>query len=285
MLKMRNAIEDLDVFELGDFRDSPKTIFLHGGPGLHGYMLPFCEQLVDHCSAVYYEQRGSKQGDCDVGISDHLYDLRTIVEHYSSTFKPTVVGHSWGAMLAVLFACSYPQLLHNLILVGCGPLNETQGVEFQNELNLRFGDRREYYDELWDAIGDERDERRQQQLANKYITEMMEIYQKDPVSGVEVQPRQWDYQGACSTMCESDDFVFTNRYEEALAEIAVPVTIINGADDVMSSESLFSLMKKYIPHVKTIEIAGAGHYPWVGRGREKFLRVLTQELNRHKKNR
>ena len=36
----------------------------------------------------------------------------------------TLVGHSWGAWLVALFAEKYPELVENVILVGCAPLED-----------------------------------------------------------------------------------------------------------------------------------------------------------------
>lgn len=35
-----------------------------------------------------------------------------------------MIGHSWGAWLAAFFAVKYPDLIENVILVGCGPLED-----------------------------------------------------------------------------------------------------------------------------------------------------------------
>jgi|GEM_PF-4275113 len=157
----KHTIDNLEIIEFNASAHGGWVIFLHGGPGMLGYMETFCERFSSHCKAVYYEQRGSKQGDDDIGVLDHLRDLERIVGCYSEESKPIIVGHSWGAMLAVLFAGRYPKSLQKVILTGCGPLNKHQENEFQNELNVRFGDRKDYYDSLWNAIDEEKDEDKQ----------------------------------------------------------------------------------------------------------------------------
>ena len=274
----KHTIDDLEIIDFGTVGSGPKVVFLHGGPGMYGYMERFCESFASHCNAVYYEQRGSKQGNCDIGILDHLRDLERVVQHYSEESNPIIFGHSWGAMLAVLFAGRHSELLRKVILTGCGPLSETQGEEFQKVLNLRFGDRKEVYDHLWNAIGEEKDENKQQKLADRYIDSMMEIYQMDPFSGLEIQPRYWDYRGAYRTMCESDRYVSQNEYVKALDTIDVPLTIIHGTCDIISPESLFGLIRKHVKNLRTFELAKAGHYPWAGPCRAEFLEILKQEM-------
>ena len=275
----RKLIGDLHMLEFGAYAISPRVIFLHGGPGMYGYMQTFCEDFSSHCNAVYYEQRGSKQGCDEIGIKDHIHDLGRIVDHYSSQFKPIIVGHSWGAMLAVLYAGSHSDKVTKTIAIGCGPLNNKQGDEFQDELILRFGDRRDYYDSLWNAIDEEEDERKQTELANSYVKEMMPIYQLDPESGLEIQPICWDIKGGFNTMCESDEYISRNEYEKSLGKISSPLSMIHGTNDIISTQSLFNLVGKHVPHAKKIEIKGAGHYPWADQTRTKFLEILKKEVS------
>ncbi len=274
-------IDDLEMIEFGHFHSGPRVIFLHGGPGAYGYMQAFCRSLDSYCNAVYYEQRGSKQGDYDIGVEDHLRDLERVVDHYSKESKPIIVGHSWGSMLAVLFAGRHSESLEKVILTGCGPLNKAQGDDFQQTLNERFGDQKEYYDNLWEAIDQEQDEIKQQKLADNYIDSIIEIYQMDPDSGSEIQPRYWDYKGAYKTMYESDEYVSQNNYEKALAKIETSLTVIHGTYDVIRPESLFRLVRKHVTLAKTFELENAGHYPWAGPCREEFLEILKQEINQH----
>ena len=274
----RPMIDDLEIIEFQECGTGPHVIFLHGGPGLYGYMEAFCESIADQCRAVYYEQRGSKQGNIDIGIEDHLRDLKRIVDHYAMVAKPIIVGHSWGAMLALLFAGRHSDSLGKVILIGSGPLSASQGDAFQQILQERFGDRQDYYDRLWSAIDEEQDETKQQTLADHYIEEMMEIYQMDPDSGREIQPRQWDYKGARRTMRESDKSVEENKYVDALAQIKAPLTIIQGTRDVVSPESLFNLARKHVSTVTTFALARAGHYPWAGPCQKQFMEILKQEL-------
>ena len=273
-----HSIDGLAVREYESFGSSQPVIFLHGGPGLYGYMPSLCESLTSCCRGIYYEQRGSKQGRLDVGVEDHVQDLRRVVQHFSGDTRPTVLGHSWGAMLAVLFAGTYPALLEKVVLVGCGPLDARQGQEFQEELVARFGDRRTHFDGLWTTLETERNPDRQQELADDYIEAMMPIYQMDPLSGEEIQPRHWDFQGGYAAMCESDEMVSCNLYESALSKITAPLTVIQGELDVLSPESLFPLVRTRTPQARTFSVAGAGHYPWAGLGREGFLKLLGAEL-------
>ncbi len=275
---MRHQLNGLEIIEYQESVNDPVAIFLHGGPGLYGYMQSLSRSFSAVCNPVYFDQRGSKQGNGPIGIRDHLQDLECIVQYYSKVSKPVLVGHSWGAMLGVLFAGRFSSMIRKLILIGCGPLSEKQGNEFQKELACRFGDRKEELDSLWNNIVEEQDVVKQQRLADYYIDQIMEFYQGDPLSGPEIQPRVWDFKGGYHAMCESDRLIVENKYTDALGKIEVPVRLIQGSLDVVEPAALFSLASQHISDLKTYELLNAGHYPWVGPCRDEFMEILKREI-------
>ena len=276
MSLIEKKVGDLDTLDFCGV--GTRVLFLHGGPGCYRYMEPLCKQLSAYCNPVYYEQRGSRQTLDGIGISEHIDDLQQITRYYSKESKPILVGHSWGAMLAVLFAGRFSHLLQKVVLVGCGPLNQTQGSEFQEVLCQRFGQRQAYFDALWDSVEKEQDPERQQQNANQYLKEMMPIYQNETNPESMVDSLHWDFRASYKTICESDEWVSTDQYEKALRTIQVPLTAIQGSYDPVSPESLFPLIRMHLPQAKTVTLDQAGHYPWAGRQGEAFIELLRTEL-------
>ena len=50
----------------------------------------------------------------------HVEDVHRLVQGISDDIRPSVVGESWGAMLALAYASTYPDSIASLVLVGCG---------------------------------------------------------------------------------------------------------------------------------------------------------------------
>jgi pimeloyl-ACP methyl ester carboxylesterase len=61
-------------------------------------------------------QRGS--GPEPLTVARHVADLQELV--LSLPGPPVILGHSWGAMLALAYAAAHPEHAGPLILVGCG---------------------------------------------------------------------------------------------------------------------------------------------------------------------
>ena len=95
-----------------------KVILVHGGPGAIGSLKGFSEELSERSKIGVVEAIQTKYS-----ISELIEELYCqIVDN--CTDKVSLIGHSWGAWLVVLFAEKYPDLVKNVILVGCGPLED-----------------------------------------------------------------------------------------------------------------------------------------------------------------
>ena len=87
---------------------APRLLFVHGGPGAsHDYMLPQMLALASDYRLIFYDQRGGGRSKSDdrapVTWKTHVDDLAALVRELS--LEPlTLVGYSWGGLLALLYA-------------------------------------------------------------------------------------------------------------------------------------------------------------------------------------
>ena len=87
---------------------APVLLVLHGGPGAHhDYLLPQFLDLADDYELVFYDQRGGGQSKTDdrepITWQTHVLDLVQVVGELG--IDPlSLVGYSWGGLLALLFA-------------------------------------------------------------------------------------------------------------------------------------------------------------------------------------
>jgi proline iminopeptidase len=107
--------------------DGPDTIVaVHGGPGLHMGTLVSFEPLAAGGTVIFYDQRGGGRSSLpqhaeQVTAARHVSDLDAVLRHFSIG-RATLLGHSWGAALAGLYAIEHPQRVARLILVGPMPV-------------------------------------------------------------------------------------------------------------------------------------------------------------------
>jgi proline iminopeptidase len=99
----------------------PRIVVLHGGPGAsHDYLRPQFDALARGRTLLYYDQRGGGRSevarDAPLGWREHVADLAAIVTS-AATPPATLLGFSWGGLLALLFALERPDLTARLALV------------------------------------------------------------------------------------------------------------------------------------------------------------------------
>lgn len=102
----------------------PKVVvFLHGGPGSNFRgAVHYIEPLAggDH-AIVLYDQRGGGLSELVtdpalVTAEDHVRDLEALRVHLGVE-RMTLIGHSWGAGLAAMYADRHPGRVDRLVLV------------------------------------------------------------------------------------------------------------------------------------------------------------------------
>lgn len=121
----------------GDPRN-PTVVVLHGGPGDDfSFQLPL-QVLSDRYFVVFYDQRGTglspRVPDEQITLERYLNDLDNIIDHYGKGRPVSLIGHSWGGMLATAYVGRFPQKVDRLVLAAVGPLENSD----QDRLEAEF---------------------------------------------------------------------------------------------------------------------------------------------------
>ena len=98
-------------------------IFLHGGPGYNAvsFELSTAQKLADNgFYVIVYDQRGCGRTKTDTNsiytFKEAYVDLNNIYKKYNLK-TATLIGHSFGGTLGILFSKNYPEKVDNLILL------------------------------------------------------------------------------------------------------------------------------------------------------------------------
>jgi pimeloyl-ACP methyl ester carboxylesterase len=135
--------------------DGPATgeplLLLHGGPGAHhDYLYPQMLALAERHRVITYDQRGggqSKTGDsAPVTWETQVADLELVIRECGlmppTMTGPTLVGYSWGALLAMLYAvqCTVHTSMiapARLVLISPAPITRAWRDQFEAALAER----------------------------------------------------------------------------------------------------------------------------------------------------
>ena len=116
----------------------PAIIILHGGPDFdQSYLLPEMDLLSDSYRLIYYDQRGRGKSASnvrpeDVTLASDIADLEK-VRQYFHLESATLLGHSWGTVVALEYALQYPERVTHLILMNPGPASREDYVQLRKD--------------------------------------------------------------------------------------------------------------------------------------------------------
>jgi proline iminopeptidase len=258
--------------------DGPDVVVLHGGPGAHhDYLLPHFDALATGRRLRYYDQRGGGRSpvarDVPVGWREHVEDLNVLIDHWD--LEPaTILGYSWGGLLALLYAASYPERLARLALVSPAPVNTEHREEFQR----RFAERMAH-----PRVTSARAELRQSGLRERdldaYRKRAFELsvagYFKDPDRARELTPFRVTgrtQEAVWESVAQSDLRVELDE----LSDLCIPALVVHGRHDPIPLETAEHIADLLC--AADLEVLDdAGHVPHVEEF-DAFIRALDEFL-------
>ncbi|HYW32245.1 MAG TPA: alpha/beta fold hydrolase, partial [Gemmatimonas sp.] len=123
--------------------DVPPLLLLHGGPGAHhDYLYPQMLALAERHRLITYDQRGGGQSRTDdpapITWETGVADLAAVVRELGIA-PLTIVGYSWGGLLAMLYAIEATvtpgmPLPARLVLISPAPITREWRTEFETAL-------------------------------------------------------------------------------------------------------------------------------------------------------
>jgi len=251
----------------------PLVIALHGGPGAAGSMAAVARGLADSFRVLEPFQRGS--GEDPLTVARHVADLHAVMESRAAGTRPALVGHSWGAMLALAYAASHPQAASRLVLIGCGTFDRAARERLESIRAERMNpERRRRLVQL------ERDVRDPDLRMRRFGELFLEVDSCDPVStdaGVEV----CDARANAETWSDMLRLQQQGLYPAAFGAIDVPVLMLHGTFDPHPGELIHRSLAPHLRRLEYVALDRCGHYPWLEKvAREEFFQVLRGWLGR-----
>jgi proline iminopeptidase len=127
------------------------VVCCHGGPGLWDMFGPVSGLLAGSATVHRWDQRGCgrSQRIGPYSIAQTLTDLDAVRCAFGVE-QMALLGHSWGAQLALLYALEHPDRVEKLVYVsgtGIDP-DEPWHEAYSSSLRQRLGDRRD----RWEAL-------------------------------------------------------------------------------------------------------------------------------------
>jgi proline iminopeptidase len=284
------------------------VLVIHGGPGYPiTQPLPGLEPLATKFQFHYYDQRGCGQSsrpfsrftsknfyanmtqlERTLGIGAQVADIERIRQILKQE-KLVLIGHSFGAFLAAMYATEFPERVQALVLVApAGVLVAPgEGRSFFDEIRHRLPEscRAEYDRFLKGYLGFGRlFDKSEQELAtaNRQIGDYFLLAcGQSPSVGTESVPGGnggWMVQAMYLSLGKRHD------YRPALRRVSAPALVLHGEDDVLPDKASRSYVET-LPNArlyvfksgKTSGLGGAGHAVFTDQP-EAFAKVVGEFL-------
>lgn len=108
--------------------EKPAIIMLHGGPGAgHDYLLPYTRLAEYGYTVIHYDQLGCgrsshypRAGADFYTIEAYCQQIDALISHLKID-KFHLIGHSWGGMLALEYACRRQPLHLKSLIIASAP--------------------------------------------------------------------------------------------------------------------------------------------------------------------
>lgn len=282
----------LKIHPIGE-TSSKTAILLGGGPGFTSWNLePIQNTLVELNWQVYlWDMRGLGENSAlsaANSIDDWIKDIESVRQH-SGKNTVTLIGHSWGALMAMLYAREHSEHVERIILLN--PVDPekssmqalTEAIHKRNleELQQNWDD-----DSAWDnAIETQPDEERIAEMTRKQITQVLPTYFMDYKMG-----QKYAEQFSVADFNIDLNINTWKAYDQnpvTFAQIQqwkFPIDFVECQQDPLMPYNL-NAMKPHIEFNSLHIMEQCGHFPWIEQPKafRNVLQSLTEETHKESK--
>jgi proline iminopeptidase len=270
------------------------VVVVHGGPGVPSRQpWPGLQPLTDRYRFHFYHQRGcgdstrpfdrfeggwSSAGEltATLGVGAQVADIERI-RRILGEEAIILVGHSYGGLLASLYAYEFPERVAALVLIAPAnlivmPPEEDMFAGMRQRLPEH---RRGEFDRWRDAYMDfsgvfDKSDRELAQQHYRFLEFFLEV--AGPMPGDAAHAPVVDDVGGFMVWGQYMSLGLFHDWSEQFSEIASPTLLIHGSDD-LQPEAVVRRYEDLLRDARVEVIDGAGHFPQLSHPDELAARV------------
>jgi proline iminopeptidase len=271
----------LNVAERGD---GYPLMVLHGGPGLdHHEFGDYLDPLCDQFHLILVDMRAQGKSDVCPESTWTLKQMAKDVDLLANAMnlnKYAVLGHSYGAFVALQNAVDFPGHASQTIVSGGVPSARFLSVVQENLQKLEPADVREKVIASWDR---ESRVQTQDEFA-ELMRDQMPFHFGNPLdprlAEYDERTRDTVYAPAMLRHFSQNDYG-SIEVEDRLKDITQPVLICTGRLDRVCTVPAAEAMAKGIPNNELVIFEQSGHMTFVEEP-DLYIKVVRQFLNKHR---
>ncbi|MDP1835907.1 MAG: alpha/beta fold hydrolase [Chlamydiales bacterium] len=252
-------------------------VILHGGPGLDSvYLEAGLAPLSERFQLFFYDQRclgrsGGSPSPQTTTIETSLQDLAKL-QNQLNLGPVHLLAHSWGSMLAILYASEFPNNVRSLKLVAPTPITFDGMRDVQTVVLSRFS--QEDLQRLSKIATSEPFLFGQVEAVNAFMSLWFKAYVAPDMAAeiaFDLQEHTAKNWARVNALLLRDLKQFDLR--DRLANIACPTLIAHGDQDVVAKKHIDEI-QHHIADSKVVQFSNCGHFPF-WEAPEAFFNTIT----------
>ncbi len=242
------------------------VVVVHGGPGLdHSYLRPGLDALAGRNTLIYYDQRGTGRSTAEleaevINVDRFLQDIDALRQVFGHE-RVTVLGHSFGALVAIEYARRYPDETKALILMNpVEPGSRYRDATAERQRALRTPEDARELEELRASEGFEA--RDPATLSQVYRVSFRQLLRdRERVSDLELDLAPSTAKNGQDVARLLGSSMGAVDWWDRLEHIQAPTLVLHGRYDAPPLEMSQSLAEAF--PVGTLQVLNTGHFPYV----------------------
>jgi proline iminopeptidase len=248
-------------------------ILISGGPGdSHAVFHPFFSRLADRYQVIYFDPFGVGKSDRaksakEYTFAHHVEDLEGLRKTLGLA-QVSLFGQSFGGMVAQGYAIKYPQSVKRLILADTFYSGEMwQGNDDSCNYEIR-----NQYPEVWDELQRVRARGLQSSAPEHqklYYSVPLGLFYFHDASKAALLPKEEGNNDVYYAVAGDDaDFkvggdLAALNFRADLPKLKMPVLVIAGRFDRVSSPRYAVQFKRYLPQARFVMMEESGHFSFI----------------------
>lgn len=243
-------------------------VIVHGGPGMsHDYLAPqLIDILFNDYQLIFYDQRASGRSSgvedtTRLTMSQFVNDLE-LLRLQLKIDRLNLLGHSFGGLLTMYYAITYPNNVDKLLLLDSSPASwELNFPYFRKVIAER---QTEYDKQELSAIELIDDFEKNPELMDRYMKIYFRTFFKNPTLSQNIVlgiNKHW-----LANYKVTSNFIWKDlgKYDihDQLINITASTLVMHGDESVISIKGAEAITK-LIPNSKLVILKDVGHFPYI----------------------
>ena len=250
-------------------------LVIHGGPGLNmEYIEPHMQELAKKNKLIFFDPRSTGKSEIpdDTLGTMHQYIVDDIegIRKVFGLKRLNILGHSWGAKVALLYALRYPANVKSLVLTNALPLSH----EFDS-LQIAYNDAMSKKPEM---------QEKRMEIISRHISRieiqqrlafMYSLYNYTDIDKIQLTyPENYaDAQIALFRGLSYDYKKYDINFYPYVNKVKTPALVIHGRADGLSLKAS-EMLQKSLGNAQLVIFDKSGHFPFMEEP-EKFAQTVN----------